>query len=95
MGIKKAIDETKRYLKNKKIYLSLDIDVIDPAYAPGTSTPEPFGLNPIDILECIESFSSNLVGFDIVEVCPPHDNGQTALLAAKLIRLLIEKVYFL
>jgi len=94
MGIKKAIDETKNYLKNKKIYLTVDIDVIDPAYAPGTSTPEPFGLNPIDILKCIESFSSNLVGFDIVEVCPPFDNGQTALLAAKFIRLLIENKYF-
>ena len=94
MGIKKAIEGTKKYLKNKKIYLTLDIDVIDPAYAPGTSTPEPFGLNPIDILKCIESFSSNLVGFDIVEVCPSYDSGQTSLLAAKLIRLLIEKVYF-
>jgi len=94
MGIKNAIEKTKNYLKNKKIYLTIDIDVIDPAYAPGTSTPEPFGLDPIDILKCIESFSSNLVGFDIVEVCPPYDNGQTALLAAKFIRLLIENVNF-
>ncbi len=94
MGIKNAIDKTKNYLKNKKLYLTVDIDVIDPAYAPGTSTPEPFGLKPIDILECIESFSSNLVGFDIVEVCPSYDNGQTALLAAKFIRLLIENKYF-
>ncbi len=94
MGIKNAIDKTKNYLKNKKLYLTVDIDVIDPAYAPGTSTPEPFGLKPIDILKCIESFSSNLIGFDIVEVCPSYDNGQTALLAAKFIRLLIENKYF-
>ena len=94
MGIINAIEETKKFLKNKKIYLTIDIDVIDPAYAPGTSTPEPFGLNPFDILKCIESFSSNLVGFDIVEVCPPYDKGQTALLAAKFIRLLIENIYF-
>jgi agmatinase len=93
MGIKNAIDKTKNYLKNKKLYLTVDIDVIDPSYAPGTSTPEPFGLKPIDILECIESFSSKLVGFDIVEVCPSYDKGQTALLAAKLIRLLIENKY--
>jgi agmatinase len=93
-GIKKAIEETNNYLNNKKIYLTLDIDVIDPAYAPGTSTPEPFGLNPIEILKCIESFSSNLVGFDIVEVCPSYDSGQTSLLAAKLIRLVIENVYY-
>ena len=89
-GIKKSLDKTKTYLNNKKIYLTLDIDVIDPAYAPGTSTPEPFGLTPSDIIECIENFSSNLIGFDIVEVCPPYGMGQTALLAAKLVRYVIE-----
>jgi agmatinase len=91
-GIKKSIDEITSYLNTKQLYLTLDIDVIDPAYAPGTSTPEPFGLTPTDILKCIENFSSNLVGFDIVEVCPLYDNGQTALLAAKTIRLVIENV---
>ena len=94
-GIKKSIDETTKYLKNKQIYLTLDIDVIDLAYAPGTSTPEPFGLTPFDILECVESFSSNLIGFDVVEVCPPFDRGETALLAAKLVRLVIENVFSL
>jgi len=88
-GILNGVNEVKEYLKNNKVYLTLDIDVIDPAYAPGTSTPEPFGLKPLDILECIKSFSSNLVGFDLVEVCPPYDNGETSLLAAKLIRLLM------
>jgi len=93
-GIKTAIDETKKYLKNKKIYLTLDIDVLDPIYAPGTSTPEPFGINSFDILDCINAFSPNLVGFDIVEVCPPYDHGETSLLAAKIIRHVIEKAYF-
>jgi len=90
-GIKKALTETKKYLKDKKIYLTLDIDIIDPAFAPGTSTPEPFGLTSFDILECIQYFSKDLVGFDIVEVCPPFDKGETSLLAAKLVRLIIEK----
>ena len=93
-GIKKALDETKDFLKKKEIYLTLDIDVIDPAYAPGTSTPEPFGLTPFDILECIECFSPQLVGFDVVEVCPPYDKGETALLAAKFVRYIIEYVFF-
>lgn len=92
IGIKRAIEKTKNYLKNDKIYLTLDIDVIDPAYSPGTSTPEPFGLTPNDILECIESFAKNLVGFDVVEVCPPHDNGESSLLAAKFVRYVIEYV---
>ena len=91
-GIKKALDETKEYLGNKQIYLSFDIDVLDPAYAPGTSTPEPFGLKPLDIIRCIETFSFNLIGFDVVEVCPPYDKGQTALLAAKYVRYVIEQV---
>lgn len=92
-GIKKTIDKTKKFLKNDRIYLTLDIDVLDPVYAPGTSTPEPVGLTPSDVLECIESFSSNLVGFDVVEVCPPYDKGQTALLAAKFVRYIIEYVH--
>ena len=93
-GIKKTLDKTKVFLKNKKIYLTLDIDVIDLAYAPGTSTPEPFGLTSFDVLECIECFSPQLVGFDVAEVCPTYDKGQTALLAAKFVRHVIEHVFF-
>ncbi len=89
-GINPALNKIKKIFKSKKIYLTLDIDVIDPAYAPGTSTPEPFGLTPFDILQCIKFFSSQLIGFDIVEVCPPFDNGETSILAAKIIRLLVE-----
>jgi len=92
-GLKSALIETKNYLKNKPLYLTLDIDVLDPCFAPGTSTPEPFGLTPFDIIECIDIFSKNLVGFDVVEVCPSYDNGQTSILAAKIIRYLIESVW--
>ncbi len=90
-GVKNAIEKTKNHLGNKKIYLTLDIDVVDPAYAPETGTPEPFGLTPFDVLEIITSFSDSLVGFDVMEVCPFHDCGQTAILAAKLIRFILEK----
>lgn len=93
-GIKQVLSKTKEYLRDKQIYLTLDIDVLDPAYAPGTSTPEPFGLTTFDILEIIDFFSPSLVGFDIVEVCPNYDNGETALLAAKLIRQTIEQNWF-
>lgn len=93
-GIAKAIEKTKKHLKNKKIYLTLDIDVLDLAYAPGTSTPEPFGLTSFDVIQCIESFSPQLVGFDVVEVCPAYDKGQTALLAARFTRYVIDQVFF-
>ncbi|DAC72867.1 MAG TPA: agmatinase [Thermoplasmata archaeon] len=93
LGLKKIIQQTKTLLKGKKIYLTLDIDVIDPAYAPGTSTPEPLGLTPLQVIEIIEAFSPQLIGGDLVEVCPPYDHGQTAVLAAKLIQTSISWIW--
>jgi len=92
-GLTEIIEKTKEYLKGKPLYLTIDIDVIDPAYAPGTSTPEPFGLTPEEILGIIDAFSPKLVGFDVVEVCPPYDHGQTAVLAAKLVRSCISRIW--
>ena len=92
-GIKNVLNETKRHFKNKNIYLTLDIDVVDPGYAPGTGTPEPFGINNYDLLEIIDFFSSQIIGFDVVEVNPDFDNGETAILAAKIIRSLIGNIY--
>ena len=74
------------------IYLSLDMDVIDPAYAPGVGTPEPYGLTPLDIKKCIDLLAPRLVGFDVVEVSPPFDNGNTSSLAAMMIRTMVAAV---
>jgi agmatinase len=68
------------------LYLSLDMDAIDPAFAPGVGTPEPFGMTPYEVLQVLNSLSDRLVGFDCVETCPPADNGNTAALAARLVR---------
>ena len=75
-------------LKNKPVYISLDIDVVDPAFAPGTGTPEPGGCTSKEILEAIRVMSSlNIVGMDIVEVSPLNDQTErTAILGAKLVR---------
>lgn len=73
----------------KKIYLSLDMDGVDPSFAPGVGNPEPFGITPADVVKCIKILSDRLVGFDIVEVCPNYDNGNTSLLGARIIRDLI------
>ena len=89
IGVEQVIKKLESQFKNKSIYVTLDIDVIDTSYAPGTSTPEPFGLKPFDVLSIIEHFSSQMIGFDVVEVCPPYDNGETSLLAGKIIRSLI------
>ena len=75
------------------IYLSLDMDAIDPAFAPGVGTPEPLGMTPYEIIQTINFFADRIVGFDCVEVCPPHDNGNTSALAARLIRHLVGAVW--
>jgi len=69
------------------VYLTFDIDGLDPSVAPGTGTPEPAGLSSSQALEIIRGcFGLNLVGCDLVEVSPPYDpSGNTALLAANLI----------
>ncbi len=85
-GFDREMKNLHNKLQHQPIYLTLDIDVIDPAYAPATSTPEPFGITPWELLTVFNLFSSNLIGMDLVEVCPGFDHGQTALLAAKIIR---------
>ncbi|WAM30650.1 agmatinase [Caldicellulosiruptor naganoensis] len=78
-------------LQNKKIYLSIDIDVVDPAFAPGTGTPEPGGLTSSQFLEIILKMKDlDIIGADIVEVSPYYDiSDRTSLLAAKIVRELI------
>lgn len=75
-------------LNGRPVYISLDIDVLDPAYAPGTGTPEPCGCSPNQLFSALEALSGlNVVGFDLVEVCPPYDQSErTAIMAAKLVR---------
>jgi agmatinase len=75
-------------LKDRPVYVTLDIDVIDPAFAPGTGTPEPGGCSSREIIECIHLLGGvRVIGFDLVEVLPTSDlSERTALLGAKLIR---------
>jgi len=88
-GIERAIKKALKMIESDRIYLTLDIDVIDPSYAPAVGTPEPFGLTPLDIKKAINLLKDKLVGFDLVEVSPPWDHGNTATLAARLIREVI------
>lgn len=70
------------------VYITLDIDAVDPAYAPGTGTPESGGISPQELLQGLELLGQcEVVGFDLVEVAPAYDNSSiTAALAAKVIR---------
>ena len=88
-GIEQVLSETLKYLGDKPIYLTIDMDAVDPAYAPGVGNPEYFGLTPGQIKTSIETLGSRLIGADIVEVSPPFDNGNTAALAAQFIQIII------
>ena len=75
-------------LKGKPVYVTLDIDVVDPAFAPGTGTQEAGGCTSREILKAIHALGElEIVGFDLVEVSPAMDASErTALLAANLVR---------
>ncbi len=87
MGINSILVEVEHYLKDcDRIYLSLDMDAVDPAYAPGLGTPEPFGMTPREVRSVIRRLAPKTAGFDVVEISPEYDHGETAILGAKLIR---------
>lgn len=79
--------EVREKMGDGPVYISFDIDGIDPAWAPGTGTPEVGGLTTIQALEIIRGCSGlNVIGGDLVEVSPPYDTtGNTALLGANLL----------
>ncbi|MEW6182247.1 MAG: agmatinase [Bacillota bacterium] len=78
-------------IKGKPVYITLDMDVVDPAYAPGVGTPEPGGIGPRELMDSVYQFEEfQVVGFDLVEVSPAFDPGGLApLLAAKVVRELV------
>jgi len=72
------------------VYSSFDLDVLDPAFAPGVGNPEAVGITSRELFDMINTFQETKVtGVDIVELNPYHDNGSTASLAAKIISALI------
>lgn len=92
-GIDWAISEISRLLPYDRIYLTLDIDGIDPAFAPGTGTPEPYGLEPLHVKKIIDALAPKLVGFDIVEVAPPLESRITPVLAARIVTNVVASTF--
>ena len=75
------------------VYISIDLDALDPAYAPGVSHLEPGGLRTRDVISVIQQIKAPIVGADIVEYNPVRDiNGMTAMVAAKLMKELADKM---
>ncbi len=76
------------WLERRPVYVTIDIDAIDPADAPGTGNPEPDGVRARDLLVFVRRLGAlQVVGLDLVEVSPPYDpSGRTAVLAATILR---------
>ena len=80
-------DPARRLRFDGPVYLSFDIDVLDPAFAPGVSHREPGGMSTRDALRVIQGFEGRLVGADIVEINPQRDpTGRTAMVGAKVLK---------
>jgi len=87
LGIDKTLEEAKRIVGDGPVYISFDIDSLDPAFAPGTGTPEIGGLTSLEAQLLIRGCSGlNIIGADMVEVAPSFDqSGSTAMVGANIL----------
>ncbi len=82
-GLPRAIERMLARLADRPVYLSVDVDVLDPSHAPGTGTPEAGGMTSRELLAMIRALRAvNLVGADVVEVAPAYDHAQLTAIAA-------------
>ena len=83
LGVQEAIKKMIARVSNRPVYISIDIDVLDPAHAPGTGTPEAGGLTSRELLAVIRATAGlNIIGADVVEVAPAYDFAQITGIAA-------------
>src|SRR5690625_219443 len=82
----KVMERVHARVKNQPVFVSYDIDFLDPAYAPGTGTPEVGGPTSYEGLEFVRGLDGlNVVGFDLVEVLPTYDSGEITAVEASAI----------
>ncbi len=82
-GVAEVVDRLRSRVGDRPVYLSVDIDVLDPAHAPGTGTPEAGGVTSRELLEILRRLAGlRVVGADVVEVSPPYDHAQLTGVAA-------------
>jgi agmatinase len=82
-GVDECIDRVRQRVGARAVYISIDIDVLDPAHAPGTGTPEPGGLQTRELQLILRGLAGlNLIGADVVEVAPAYDHAELTTMAA-------------
>ena len=96
LGIPSVIDRIRGRTDGAKVYVSFDVDFVDPAYAPGTGTPEIGGFTSREAQEFVRGLAGlEIVGCDVVEVYPAYDHAQiTALLAANVAHEVLSLIAF-
>jgi agmatinase len=83
LGARGVVERIRERVADRPVYVSVDIDVLDPAFAPGTGTPEAGGLSSRELLAILRGFADlNLVGADVVEVAPAYDHAEITGIAA-------------
>ncbi|HEX5995052.1 MAG TPA: arginase family protein, partial [Jiangellales bacterium] len=83
LGVAGVVERIRARVGQRPVYVSVDIDVLDPAFAPGTGTPEAGGLTSRELLAMVRGFGDlDLVGADIVEVAPAYDHAEVTGIAA-------------
>jgi agmatinase len=88
LGLAKTTERIKAFTQRfEHTYLTIDTDVLDPAFAPGVANPEFNGLTPDELLSLASAVADDrrMIAFDLVEVCPNYDTGATAVAAARVI----------
>ncbi len=90
-----TLDDTIKQLADAPVYLSIDLDVLDPSEFPATGTPEAGGVSFNSLIDALKRISSlNIIGADMVELSPPYDiSGTSTALACKLLRELLLNIY--
>ena len=98
IGVDGVVERVKKRVGNTNVYITVDIDVLDPAFAPATGTAEVGGWSTRELLSVLEGLEGiNVIGADVVEVAPIYDNpGETTVLAAaevvqSLLTLMVQK----
>ena len=83
LGIEGAAEQVRQRVGDAPVYISIDIDVLDPAFAPGTGTPEMGGLNSRELLHVLRRLDGlNIIGADVVETAPDYDHAEITCVAA-------------
>ena len=83
IGVRATVERIRSRVGDAPMYVSIDVDVMDPAFAPGTGTPEAGGLTSRELLGILRALrGTNIVGADVVEVAPPYDHAELTAIAA-------------